>query len=96
MEPAHSGLSPKLSRGMCIFLNLFQNLTSIVVGDVPIDSEVSVVTSISRICRLSLLKMLIARGVPLKPEAQCEIRRWALMALAAAASRLLSAVAVWN
>ena len=95
MEPAHSSLSPKLSRGMCIFLDLFQNLTSIVVGDVPIDSEVSVVTSsISRICRLSLLKMLIARGVPLKPEAKCEIRRWALMALAAAASRLPSVVAV--
>ena len=34
------------------------------------------------------------RGVPPKPETQCKILRWALVVLAAAASRLLSAVAV--
>ena len=56
------------STGVRIFLNLFQDLTGAilsVVGDVSIDSEAPVVTSsISRICRLSLSKVLIGRGGP--------------------------------
>ena len=67
VEPAHQGSSPRLDNGACIFLNLFQDFTGailLVVGDVPVDSEAPVVTSsISRICRLSLLKVLIEVGL---------------------------------
>ena len=56
------------STGVRIFLNLFQDLTGAilsVVGDVSVDNEAPVVTSsISRICRLSLSKVLIDRGGP--------------------------------
>jgi hypothetical protein len=50
-----------------IFLNLFQNLTVtdlLVVDDVLIDSETCVmISSISRICRLSLTKVFIEAKV---------------------------------
>jgi hypothetical protein len=63
VEPAHQDLSPQLGINVHIFLNLFQDLVIfvlLVVGDVSIDSEAPVVTSsISRICQLSLLEMLI-------------------------------------
>jgi len=41
-ESAHSGSSLRLGTSARIFLNLFQNLTSVilsVVGDMPVDSE---------------------------------------------------------
>ena len=63
VEPAHQlGLSSRLGTDG-IFLNLFQALIGDIlsaVGDVLVDSEVPVLTlSISRICWLSLWKMLI-------------------------------------
>ena len=48
VKPVHSGLSSRLDTGVRIFLDLFQDLTAIVllvVGDVPVDSEAHVVTS---------------------------------------------------
>ena len=56
-------IRPRLCTRAPIFLNLFQNLTVailLVIGDVPIDCEASVVTSpILRICQLSLLEVLV-------------------------------------
>lgn len=50
-----------------IFLDLFHDLTDailLVVGDMPLDTEAPVVTlSISRICRISLLEVLIGVGL---------------------------------
>jgi hypothetical protein len=48
VELAHVDSSPQLGPSARIFLNLFQDLTALcfsVVGDVPVDSEVPVVTS---------------------------------------------------
>jgi hypothetical protein len=48
VEPAHPGSSPRLGMGVCIYLDLFQDLTGAmlsVVGDVPVNSEAPVVTS---------------------------------------------------
>jgi hypothetical protein len=39
VEPVHPGSSPRPSMGVCIYLDLFQNLTGdmlSVVGDVPV------------------------------------------------------------
>ena len=67
VEPAHQGSSPRLDNGARIFLNLSQNLTGailLVVGDVSVDSEALVViSSISRICRLSLSEVIIGVGL---------------------------------
>jgi len=56
-------IRPRLCTSAPIFLDLFQNLTVailLVIGDVPIDCETSVVTSpILRICQLGLLEVLI-------------------------------------
>jgi len=56
-------IRPRLCTSAPIFLDLFQNLTVailLVIGDVPIDCEASVVTSpILRICQLGLLEVLI-------------------------------------
>ena len=53
--------------GASTFLNLFQNLTSVVhsvVGDMSIYNEMPVmISSISRVCQLSLSKMLIGLGL---------------------------------
>jgi hypothetical protein len=60
--------SPELITSARIFLDLFQDLAGaflLAVGDMFIDSEVSVVTfSISRVCQLGLSKVLI--GVELR------------------------------
>ena len=48
VEPAHPGSSPRLGMGVCIYLDLFQDLSGAmlsVVGDVPVNSEAPVVTS---------------------------------------------------
>jgi len=53
--------------GASTFLNLFQNLNSVVhsvVSDMSVDNEMPVMnSSISRVCRLSLSKMLIGLGL---------------------------------
>ena len=53
----------RLDIGVCIFLNLFYNLTGVIllmVGDISMDSEALKVTSlILKVYRLSLLKMLV-------------------------------------
>ena len=44
-EPAYPDFSPQLGMGVCIFLEFFRDLTGailLVVGDVSIDSEVSI------------------------------------------------------
>jgi hypothetical protein len=58
-----------LDQGARIFLNLFQDLTGAIfstVGDMPVDSETHVVSSILRICQLSLSEMLIEVGVSVR------------------------------
>ena len=67
VELAHQGSSPRCGTDARIFLDIFQNLTVAiltVVGDVLVDSKAPVVIlSISRICRLSLLEVLIEVGL---------------------------------
>jgi hypothetical protein len=67
LAPAYLGLSSRLGTFARIFLDLFHNLTDVilsVVDDVSIHSEALVVTSsIFRICRLSLLEVLIGVGL---------------------------------
>jgi hypothetical protein len=67
VEPTHHGLSPRLGTGARIFLNLFQDLTSVillVVDDVSVNSETIVVTSsIPRIHWFSLLVVLVGVGL---------------------------------
>lgn len=62
----HLGLGPQLHVGARIFL-IFQDVTGTtisVVGDMPIDSGVLMVTSSnSRICRLHLSEVLIRIGL---------------------------------
>lgn len=69
IEPAHQGSSLRLGTGVRIFINLLQELTGTilsVVGNVPVDSEAHVMTSlISRIYRFSLLELLIGLGLHL-------------------------------
>jgi len=48
VEPAHPGSSHRLGTGACIFSRIilgFNGIMLSVVGDVPVDSEASVVTS---------------------------------------------------
>jgi hypothetical protein len=63
VELVYQGLSPRLGIDTCIFLNLFRDLTDdilSVVGDVPVDSETLMVTSLnSRISRLILSEVPI-------------------------------------
>jgi hypothetical protein len=57
VEPAHPSSSPRLGMGVCIYLDLFQDLLGAilsVVGDVPVNSL--------KICRLSPSEVLIEVG----------------------------------
>jgi hypothetical protein len=63
VKHVHLGLRSRLGMDARVFLDLLQDLTGpilLVIDDVPVDSDTSMVTSsISRICRLSLSEVLI-------------------------------------
>jgi hypothetical protein len=67
VEPVHQSLSLRLGAGAHIFFDLFRDLTNFIlslVGDVPVDSEVQMVTlSVSMICGLSPSEVLIEVGL---------------------------------
>ena len=65
VEPAHPGSSHRLGTGACIFSRIilgFNGIMLSVVGDVPVDSEASVVTSSISRCVDSLSEVLIGVG----------------------------------